>query len=190
LRAAKMPLLKIKLGGDGDAERIKAVRAAAAPRTRLIVDANEAWNERNFEVNMKACAKARVELIEQPLPAGQDELLRDIERTVPICADESLHTTTDLAELEGKYDAVNVKLDKAGGLTEALDVVREARRAGYRIMIGCMVGTSLAMAPALLIAQQADFVDLDGPLLLARDRAPGLVYSGALIEPPSPELWG
>jgi L-Ala-D/L-Glu epimerase len=188
-RATKMPLLKIKLGGDGDAERVRAVRAAA-PGTRLIVDANEAWDEGNFEVNMKACAEARVELVEQPLPAGQDTFLRDVEHAVPICADESLHTTADLAGLEGKYDAVNVKLDKAGGLTEALDVVREARRAGYRIMVGCMVGTSLAMAPALLLAQQADFVDLDGPLLLARDRAPGLVYSGAMVQPPSAELWG
>lgn len=190
LGAAKMPLLKIKLGGDDDAERIKAVRAAAAPGTRLIVDANEAWNERNFSGNMEACASARVELIEQPLPAGRDALLADVEHAVPICADESLHTTADLPELEGRYDAVNVKLDKAGGLTEALDVVRAARGAGYKIMVGCMVGTSLAMAPALLLAQEADFVDLDGPLLLAKDRVPGLVYAGALIEPPGPELWG
>jgi L-alanine-DL-glutamate epimerase-like enolase superfamily enzyme len=139
---------------------------------------------------MRACAEAGVELIEQPLPAEADELLRARRHPVPICADESLHTSGDLEALAGKYEAVNVKLDKAGGLTEALDLVQEARRRGYRVMVGCMVGTSLAMAPALIAAQTADFVDLDGPLLLARDRQPGLVYRGAVIEPPQPALWG
>jgi L-alanine-DL-glutamate epimerase-like enolase superfamily enzyme len=188
-RHADRPLLKLKLGGDGDPARIRAVRAAA-PAARLIVDANEAWREENFASNMRACTEAGVELIEQPLPAQADELLRAAWHPVPICADESLHTSTDLMALAGKYDAVNVKLDKAGGLTEALELVREARRQGYRVMVGCMVGTSLAMAPAMIAAQGADFVDLDGPLLLASDRQPGLRYRGAVIEPPQPALWG
>jgi L-alanine-DL-glutamate epimerase-like enolase superfamily enzyme len=188
-RHANRPLLKLKLGGDGDPARIQAVRAAA-PAARLIVDANEAWREANFASNMRACAEAGVELIEQPLPAQADELLRAGRHPVPICADESLHTSADLMALAGKYDVVNVKLDKAGGLTEALELVREARRQGYRVMVGCMVGTSLAMAPAMIAAQAADFVDLDGPLLLARDRQPGLLYRSAVIEPPQPALWG
>jgi L-alanine-DL-glutamate epimerase-like enolase superfamily enzyme len=188
-RAADRPILKLKLGGDGDPARIAAVRAAA-PAARLIVDANEAWSARNLSRNMHACAKAGVEMIEQPLPAGADDLLRNADRAVPICADESVHVAADLEALAGKYDAINVKLDKAGGLTEALKLMREARRRDFRVMVGCMVATSLAMAPGLLLAQQADLVDLDGPLLLARDREPGLVYSGALIEPPRPELWG
>jgi L-alanine-DL-glutamate epimerase-like enolase superfamily enzyme len=188
-RNADRPLLKLKLGGAGDPERVRAVREAV-PAARLIVDANEAWRPESFVENMRACAEAGVELVEQPLPAGADDLLRDVPRDVAVCADESLHTTADLDALAGKYDAVNVKLDKTGGLTEALDLVREARRRGLRIMVGCMIGTSLGMAPALLLAQAADVVDLDGPLLLARDREPGLVYSGALIAPPTPELWG
>jgi L-alanine-DL-glutamate epimerase-like enolase superfamily enzyme len=188
-RAADRPLLKIKLGGDGDPGRIRAVRENA-PKARLVVDANEAWTEGNFAENMRACVEAGVEMIEQPLPAGADEALRHLPRDVPICADESLHIAADLDGLARKYDAVNVKLDKAGGLTEALDLVREAQSRGFRVMVGCMVGTSLAMAPAMLIAQTADLVDLDGPLLLARDREPGLVYRGAIVEPPSPALWG
>jgi len=188
-RAAGRPLLKLKLGGDGDPARIRAVREAV-PAARLVVDANEAWSERNFAKNMRACAEAGVEMVEQPLPAGADAMLRDVAHAVPVCADESVHVTADLEELVGKYDGINIKLDKAGGLTEALDLVREARRLKLRIMVGCMVGTSLAMAPALLLAQGADLVDLDGPLLLARDREPGLVYSGALVEPPSAALWG
>jgi L-Ala-D/L-Glu epimerase len=188
-RHADRPLLKLKLGGEGDPARIQAVRAAA-PAARLIVDANEAWREANFDANMRACAEAGVELIEQPLPAGADEFLSAGRQPVPICADESLHTSADLKALAGKYEAVNVKLDKAGGLTEALDLVREARRQGYCVMVGCMVGTSLAVAPAIIAAQGADFVDLDGPLLLTRDRQPGLVCRGAVIEPPQPALWG
>jgi L-alanine-DL-glutamate epimerase-like enolase superfamily enzyme len=187
--AGDMPLLKIKLGGDGDVERVRAVRAAA-PSASIVVDANEAWSPANFDTNMRACGEADVALIEQPLPAGADDFLRDIERTVPICADESVHVTADLEALSGKYDGVNIKLDKAGGLTEALDLLREARRRDFRIMVGCMLATSLAMAPAMLIAQQADIVDLDGPLLLAKDRVPGLAYSGALVSPPEPALWG
>ena len=188
-RQGSWPLLKLKLGGDGDQERIAAVRKAA-PGSRLIVDANEAWDERNFAGNMRACAEASVELVEQPLPAGADDMLRRVERTVPVYADESVHVAADLAALAGKYDGVNVKLDKAGGFTEALQLMREARRLGFRIMAGCMVSTSLAAAPAVLLAQEADIADLDGPLLLERDRAPGLRYSGALVEPPEPALWG
>jgi len=188
-KAVHMPLLKVKLGGDGDAERIAAVHEAA-PRSRLIVDANEAWRETNFGANMRACAEAGVALVEQPLPAGSDELLREAERPVPVCADESLHVTADLDGLFDKYDAINIKLDKAGGLTEALALKQAARERGFRIMVGCMLGTSLGMAPALLVAADAEFVDLDGPLLLARDREPGLNYSGAIVEPASPALWG
>lgn len=188
-RAAQRPVLKLKLAGEGDAERLAAVRAGA-PNAKLIVDANEAWSERDLLANLDACARAGVLLVEQPLPAGQDEILEKIERLVPICADESAHDCAGLAALEGRYDAVNVKLDKAGGLTEALQMAKEAKRRGFEILAGCMVGTSLAMAPAMLIAQYAGFVDLDGPLLLAKDREPGLRYEGSLVYPPEPELWG
>ena len=191
--ARSMPLLKLKLGGarenGGDAERMRRVRAAC-PGTRLIVDANEAWTPEILPELMAVAAETGIELIEQPLPAGADASLAEIERRVPVCADESLHTRADLADLARRYDAINIKLDKAGGLTEALALASDARAAGLRIMVGCMVATSLAMAPALLLAQDADWVDLDGPLLLARDRRPGLVYDGALIHPPAPELWG
>jgi L-alanine-DL-glutamate epimerase-like enolase superfamily enzyme len=187
--ALHYPLLKLKLGGAGDPARLRAVRAAA-PDARLIVDANEAWSERNFAENLDACQAAGVELIEQPLPADADSLLSGVSRDVPICADESLHTTADLDRVAGRYDAVNIKLDKAGGLTEALDLAAEARRRGFKLMVGCIVGTSLAIAPALIVAQQADFADLDGPLLLAKDRVPGLSYLGATISPPPAELWG
>ena len=184
-----MPLLKVKLGGDGDAERIRAVRAAA-PDASIVVDANEAWSEANFSANMRACGEADVALIEQPLPAGADDFLRDIRRTVPICADESVHVAADLDALVGKYDGVNVKLDKAGGLTEALDLVREAKRRDFRVMVGCMLATSLAMAPAMLIAQQADIVDLDGPLLLARDRGRVSPIPAPWSRRPNRALWG
>jgi L-alanine-DL-glutamate epimerase-like enolase superfamily enzyme len=187
--AAARPLLKVKLGGDGDPERIAAVRAGA-PNARLIVDANEAWREANLAANLAACEAAGVELIEQPLPAGDDDALRGLTTPIALCADESLHTVADLASLRDRYSAINIKLDKAGGLTEALAIAAEAKRLGYRIMIGCMVGTSLAMAPAAILARIADFVDLDGPLLLARDRVPGLRYDGSLMYPPEPALWG
>ena len=187
--AAARPLLKVKLGGDGDPERIAAVREGA-PDARLIVDANEAWREANLAANLAACSEAGVELIEQPLPAGADDALRGLDCDIDICADESLHTAADLEALRDRYTAVNIKLDKAGGLTEALAIARAARRARLRVMVGCMVGTSLAMAPALLVAQDADVVDLDGPLLLARDRDPGLRYDGSLVFPPPPALWG
>jgi L-alanine-DL-glutamate epimerase-like enolase superfamily enzyme len=163
---------------------------AACPGTRLIADANEAWTPESLPELMAVAAETGLELIEQPLPAGADAALAEIDRGVPVCADESLHTRAELADLARSYDAVNIKLDKAGGLTEAIALAAAARTAGLRIMVGCMVATSLAMAPALLLAQDADWVDLDGPLLLARDRRPGLVYDGALIHPPEPELWG
>ena len=187
--AAARPLLKIKLGADGDPERIAAVRAAV-PRAELIVDANEGWDPDNLATNLAACAQAGVTLVEQPLPADADEPLRTIAHPVPVCADESAHDRASLAALAGKYDAVNIKLDKAGGLTEALAMAAEARRLGLITMAGCMVATSLSMAPAMLVAQSARFVDLDGPLLLARDRPDGLVYEGSLVHPPVRALWG
>jgi len=188
-RAASRALLKIKLGAPGDPERIAAVRAAA-PLVALIVDANEGWDPRSLETNMAACAQAGVRLIEQPLPDQCDDALASLERAVPICADESAHDRASLARLAGKYDAVNIKLDKAGGLTEGLAIMAEAKRLGLATMAGCMVATSLAMAPALLLAQQADYVDLDGPLLLAKDRPGGLRYVQSLVYPPTPALWG
>jgi L-alanine-DL-glutamate epimerase-like enolase superfamily enzyme len=183
------PLLKIKLGGEGDAERIRAVRAAA-PKARLIADANEAWQPHETESLLAIAAAADFELVEQPLRAGQDAFLAEIAHAVPVCADESVHDRASLEALAGRYDAVNIKLDKTGGLTEALLVAERARALGLKIIVGSMVATSLAMAPALLLAQDADFVDLDGPLLLARDREPGLTYEGAMVFPPPPELWG
>jgi L-alanine-DL-glutamate epimerase-like enolase superfamily enzyme len=189
-RAAKLPLLKVKLGGGPeDVKRIAAVRRAA-PKAELIVDANEGWDDRDLERNLSACAQARVSLIEQPLPEGRDLALKQIERPIPICADESVHDRASLDALSGKYDAINIKLDKAGGLTEALALAIEAERRGLGIMVGCMVATSLAMAPAMLVAQRARIVDLDGPLLLAKDRAHGLRYEGSLAYPPEPALWG
>jgi L-Ala-D/L-Glu epimerase len=188
-KAAHRPLLKIKLGGDGDGARIAAVRRAA-PESELIVDANEAWTSDNLEQNLKACASAGVTLVEQPLPAGKDEALARIKRPIAVCADESVHDRASLAGLRGRYDAVNIKLDKTGGLTEALVMADAAQALGFEIMIGCMVATSLAMAPAMLLAPQARFVDLDGPLLLARDRPGGLRYDGSLVYPPEAALWG
>ena len=187
--AAARPLLKIKLGGADDVERIAAVRRAA-PRSELIVDANEAWTPDSLEENLAACALAGVTLIEQPLPAGRDEALARIRRPVKVCADESVHDRSSLEVLRGRYDAVNIKLDKTGGLTEALAMADAAKALGFDIMVGCMVATSLSMAPAMLLAAQARFVDLDGPLLLARDRAHALRYDGSLVHPPDAELWG
>ncbi|PLP57466.1 dipeptide epimerase [Mesorhizobium loti] len=186
---ATRPLLKVKLGGENDAARIRAVREAA-PESRLILDANEGWTDDNVAENIAAAAALGVALIEQPLPAGRDDRLRHISRPIPICADESVHAAKDIDALVGLYDAVNIKLDKAGGLTEALKLRERACERGLGIMVGCMVGTSLAMAPAVLLAQGADYVDLDGPLLLARDREPGLVYEGSLVSPPGGALWG
>ncbi|HMM90583.1 N-acetyl-D-Glu racemase DgcA [Bradyrhizobium sp.] len=188
-RAARRPLLKIKLGGDGDDARIAAVRKAAR-ESELIVDANEAWAPDNLEFYLAACANAGVTLVEQPLPAGKDDALADIKRPIAVCADESVHDRGSLQGLRARYDAVNIKLDKTGGLTEALAMADAAQALGFEIMIGCMVATSLAMAPAMLLAQQARFVDLDGPLLLARDRDGGLRYDGSLVYPPEAALWG
>jgi L-alanine-DL-glutamate epimerase-like enolase superfamily enzyme len=183
------PLLKLKLGGEDDEERLLAVREAV-PQARLIADANEAWQPHETESLLAAAAAAGVELIEQPLPAGHDDLLQHIERPVPVCADESVHDRASLEGIARRYDAVNIKLDKTGGLTEALLVAGRARALGLKIMVGSMVATSLAMAPALLLAQDADWVDLDGPLLLARDRVPGLTYEAGQVFPPEAELWG
>jgi len=186
---ATRPLLKIKVTGEGDLERVRAVRSAA-PRSRLIVDANEGWSPEHFERYAPALAELGVALIEQPLPAGRDEALARLPHPIPVCADESCHTSADLAGLTGRYEVVNIKLDKTGGLTEALGLAAAARERGFRIMVGCMVGTSLAMAPAILVAQGAEFVDLDAPLLLARDRQPGLRYEGSVLFPAKPALWG
>lgn len=192
-KAADRALLKIKLGGademGGDANRLAAVRRAA-PASNLIVDANEGWTPANLQQNIRACADAGVLLIEQPLPASDDALLENIDREVPVCADESVHDRSTLKALRTRYDAVNIKLDKTGGLTEALALAADAESLGFSIMIGCMVGTSLAMAPALVIASIARFVDLDGPLLLARDRPDGLLYEGSRVHPPQQGLWG
>jgi L-alanine-DL-glutamate epimerase-like enolase superfamily enzyme len=189
-RAAWRPLLKVKLGGgDDDGKRIAAVRRAA-PRAQLIVDTNEGWDTDNFAQNLAACADAGVSFIEQPLPEGRDDALARIKRPIPVCADESVHDRASLDALASKYDAVNIKLDKAGGLTEALALAAEAERRGFAIMVGCMVATSLAMAPAMLVAQRARLIDLDGPLLLASDRPDGLRYEGSVVYPPEPALWG
>jgi L-alanine-DL-glutamate epimerase-like enolase superfamily enzyme len=188
-KAAGRALLKIKLGGAGDGARITAVRRAA-PHAELIVDANEGWTAEDLAGNLAACAQAGVTLIEQPLPAGADDALARIAHPLPICADESVHASASLGTLKGKYDAVNIKLDKTGGLTEALAMARQAEALGFALMVGCMVATSLAMAPAVLVAQRARVVDLDGPLLLARDRQDGLRYDGSRVHPPTPALWG
>jgi L-alanine-DL-glutamate epimerase-like enolase superfamily enzyme len=188
-RASGRPLLKVKLAGDGDTERLRAVRTAA-PQARLIVDANEAWAPEALETMIAICAEVGVALIEQPLPAGADAALASVAHRVPICADESCHDRGGLAALRGRYDAINIKLDKTGGLTEALALAEAAEALGFDLMIGCMVATSLAMAPAMLLAPRARFVDLDGPLLLADDRADGLRYEGSTVHPPTPALWG
>jgi L-alanine-DL-glutamate epimerase-like enolase superfamily enzyme len=169
--------------------RIAAVRKAA-PKSELIVDANESWTSDSLERNLAACAEAGVTLVEQPLPAGQDDALKRIRRPLAVCADESVHDRASLEGLRERYDAVNIKLDKTGGLTEALAMADAARALGFELMIGCMVATSLAMAPAMLLAREARFVDLDGPLLLARDRDGGLRYDGSLVYPPEAALWG
>jgi L-Ala-D/L-Glu epimerase len=187
--ASARPLLKVKLGGDGDVERIAAVRKGA-PNSRLVVDANEAWRLHNLAANAAACAEAGVELIEQPLPADDDGALDGFRSPVRLCADESVHARDTLAAVARRYSAINIKLDKTGGLTEALAMAEAAQALGLGIMVGCMVGTSLAMAPAVMIAGGADFVDLDGPLLLAEDRQPGLPFEGSQILPYESALWG
>jgi L-Ala-D/L-Glu epimerase len=188
-KASHRPLLKIKLGADGDAARITAVRNAA-PKSELIADANEGWTAGNLDANLRACAAAGVKLVEQPLPADNDAALASIARAIPVCADESVHARHSIAALAGKYDAINIKLDKAGGLTEALAMAETARALKLSIMVGCMVCTSLSIAPAILVAQGASTVDLDGPLLLDHDRPDGLRYDGSRLFPPDAKLWG
>lgn len=183
------PLLKLKLGGAGDIQRVAAVRAAA-PDTRLIVDANEAWSPGDLVPFLGAMADLGVEMVEQPLHAREDAVLADVARAVPVCADESCHTSADIPRLVGRYDAVNVKLDKAGGLTEAMRVVEAARAHGLELMIGTMVGSSLLMAPAMLLAGAARWVDLDGPLWLAQDQPHALRWDGRCLHPATPALWG
>lgn len=187
--ASQYSLLKIKLGGDGDDERIQAVREAA-PDTRLIADANEAWTADQLEHFLNTAASAGYELVEQPLPENNDSLLKEISHPLPICADESCHDVKQLKKVIGCYDAINIKLDKSGGFSEALAMARKAESLGLKIMLGCMVGTSLAMAPALYLAQYANWIDLDGPLLLEKDRNPGLSYNASTVSPPETTLWG
>ncbi len=186
---ADRPLLKVKLGADGVIERVRAIHAAA-PEAEIIVDANEAWTPALLAALAPELETLGVAMIEQPLPAGEDAALDGMARPVPLCADESCHDRATLGALRGRYDLVNIKLDKTGGLSEALRLAEAARAMGFGIMVGCMLGTSLAMAPALLVAARARFVDLDGPLLLARDRTPGLDYRGSVIAPPPAALWG
>ena len=182
-------LLKLKVAGTGDIERVRAVRAAV-PEARLIVDANEGWSYQELVTLAPALGELGVALIEQPLKACDDGVLQEYVSPVPLCADESCHTRRDLPRIAGLYACVNVKLDKAGGLTEASALAHAAIEMGLGVMIGCMVSTSLAMAPASLLGPLADYIDLDGPLLLETDREPGLRYDGDLLYPPSPELWG
>jgi L-alanine-DL-glutamate epimerase-like enolase superfamily enzyme len=186
---AHRPLLKVKLGGTGDVARIEAVRAGA-PAAAIIVDANEGWTVESYAELAPVLLRLGVAMVEQPFPAGADDALAGMARPLPVCADESCHDRTGLAGLVGKYDMINIKLDKTGGLTEALALKGAARALGFEVMVGCMMGTSLAMAPASLVGQGAGLVDLDGPLLLAEDRATPLVYDEAGLHPPAAALWG
>lgn len=192
LQAAKnayRPLLKIKLGTPDDMARLEAVRTGA-PQTPIIVDANEGWTAEIYSELAPHLVRLGVGLVEQPLPVGQDDMLAEIARPLPVCADESCHDRASLAHLGGKYDIVNIKLDKTGGLTEALALRDQARAEGFGLFVGCMVGSSLAMAPAVLVAQGAQYVDLDGPLLLAEDRSAPLTYDEQGVHAPAAELWG
>ena len=186
---AHRPLLKIKLGTPDDMARLEAVRRGA-PEAKIIVDANEGWTAEIYADLAPHLVRLGVALVEQPLPAGADEILAEIERPLPVCADESCHDRASLPDIAGKYDMVNIKLDKTGGLTEALQLRDLAQAQGYGVMVGCMVGSSLAMAPAVMLAQGASYVDLDGPLLLAEDRPHPLHYDAAGVHPPDRELWG
>lgn len=186
---AHRPLLKIKLGTPDDMPRLEAVRAGA-PKARIIVDANEGWSAEVYADLAPHLVRLGVDLVEQPLPASEDDALIGMARPVPVCADESCHDRASLPRLRGKYDMINIKLDKTGGLTEALALRAAGLAEGYAVMVGCMVGSSLAMAPATLVAQGATVVDLDGPLLLAEDRDEPLIFDGAGVHPPRAELWG
>lgn len=187
--AVRFRMLKVKLGGEGDVERLRAVREGA-PNARIVIDANEGWSVDTYAEMARILPGLGVELVEQPLPAAADAALDGIARPLPVCADESCHTRASLPSLVGRYDVVNIKLDKTGGLTEALALRDAARAQGFRVMVGCMIGSSLAMAPAVLVAQGAEVVDLDGPLLLAEDRASPLRYDEAGVHPPDAALWG
>ena len=188
-REAMRPLLKLKLAGAGDLERVRAVREGA-PDARIIVDANEGWQIEQLQPFSEALAELGVTLIEQPLPATDDAALATAPHPIPVCADESCHDSLSFAALTDRYDMINIKLDKTGGLTEALVLARAAREADMQIMTGCMVGSSLAMAPAMLIGQMSTVVDLDGPLLLAEDHDHPIIFDGSIMHPPSPALWG
>lgn len=188
-RAADRPVLKIKLGTEDDMGRLEAVRAGA-PKARIVVDANEGWTVETYAALAPHLKRLGVALVEQPLPAGDDGMLAEIARPVPVCADESCHDRASLAGLKGRYDMINIKLDKAGGLTEALALRDAARAAGFGIMVGCMVSSSLSMAPAFLVARGAAVADLDGPLILARDRVPAVRYEGSVMQVPDRALWG
>lgn len=187
--AAERPLLKLKLGGEGDLDRVAAVRAAA-PKSRLIADANEAWEQIDIEFYSSELFKLGLELVEQPLPAGKDSALANIKSPIPFAADESLQSRAELDSVMGRYSFINVKLDKCGGLTEALALIAEAKARGLRLMTGCMLSTSLGIAPAYVAAMQSEYADLDGPLLLARDRAHGIQFHGSYVHPPEVALWG
>ncbi|MEM6621172.1 MAG: N-acetyl-D-Glu racemase DgcA [Pseudomonadota bacterium] len=186
---AHRPVLKIKLGGAGDIERLRAVRDGA-PNAKIVVDANEGWTAETYAQIAPVVLELGVAMVEQPLPAADDAALAGMERPLPVCADEACHDRASLPEIAGKYDMINIKLDKTGGLTEALALKAEAQRLGLHIMVGCMIGSSLGMAPATLVAQGAAVVDLDGPLLLAKDRPNPLSYDAAGVHPPAAELWG
>jgi L-alanine-DL-glutamate epimerase-like enolase superfamily enzyme len=188
---ATRPLLKLKLGADDnlDGARMHSVRKGA-PDSRLIIDANEGWAPDRLQELLDVCAQIGVTLVEQPLPAGNDGFLAEIERPIPVCADESAHDASTLDNVLGKYDAINIKLDKTGGLTNALNFAKSAERAGLGVMTGCMLATSLAMAPAMLVAQLSYIVDLDGPLLLAKDHEPGITFEGSIMHPAPAALWG
>jgi L-alanine-DL-glutamate epimerase-like enolase superfamily enzyme len=188
--AAELPILKLKLQADDlDLARVKGVHESA-PAARLLLDANESWSPEHYRKIVPALKKLVVELIEQPFPADADEALETLDHPIPICADESCHTTADLRRLTNRYDMINVKLDKTGGVTEALRLCEYARQQGFKLLIGCMVCTSLGIAPARVLASTADYVDLDGPLLLAADRDNGLGYQGARLAMPRAEFWG
>ena len=187
---AKLPMLKLKLGGDDpDLARVETVREAA-PATRLLIDANESWSPEHYQKIVPALKQLGIELIEQPFPAKADEVLEILDHPIPVCADESCHTTGDLPRLTNRYEVVNVKLDKTGGLTEALRLCERARDSGFKLLIGCMVCTSLGIAPARLLPSFANWIDLDGPLLLARDRDHPVPYANPRIGIPPRELWG
>ena len=186
---AHRPFLKLKVGTPDDLDRLVAVRNAA-PDAKLVIDANEGWTIDDYQLLIDHLVDMNIALIEQPFPAGQDACLSNLDRPIPICADESVHTSEDLPALVGKYDCLNIKLDKSGGLTTAIDLKAKAQAMGFDIMVGCMVGTSLSMAPALLLASDATLVDLDGPLLLTKDRDTPISYDARGMHPAPAELWG